>query len=321
MKQLKVIIPTKKAAAMVVRPEPEEPEPCIVNLKGAFELLNDTNPQLLKDFLIDPKPWNDPASVPQRGPHEKASHFSRRLRQSNKNVKHWEVVKGFFPRCVLKPEEYQLRGLPEAQMQGVKDLLAFYTGEGWSGFRALFPFPDMQQTTYDAPAVHKAACVVEGIRRALKLEAALATQTQYAVEVLRAATSLSCLADRTQQSVRLLLEFHNVADIDPRLSTAPPIEEVRGFMGALRELRPEAFNPRYVHGTPLGWMLSAVGFLFANRQPDLMAEGALNTLLEAIKKEWRLRAQIYTDCSAPLFKYGGILTRCVGSFFFTFFWC
>ena len=321
IKRIKLVLPTTHRAVCVIEPpaadgvEPVQRIKLQAQLRDAFDLNDSEKTKLLKLFLTDSKPWNDPVPPPQRKATEKAHHFAMRLRESNKSPKHWDCFKAFFPPCARNPDKY----LPMVDLSSpepiIRALHAFYTGKGWTGFLGLFPSPDMQETAYGftSPAATKATCVFEGIRRALKLEGALASQGQYMAAVVGAAGTLTAVALSTQHSVRLLLEFNGGgATIDARLYSgplSPKIAEVKGFMEELQELRPEAFKPRYVQGTQLGWMLSSLGFLYANSPADVRAEGALEALLAAVKKEWSTRAQIYSDCAAPLFKYGGLLTR------------
>ena len=344
-KRTKVVLPNGQAGVQIMQQTVLErvqaPEEGPRRRVKAQAKLRDGNPfempdftPLLKAFLADPKPWEDPAPPPQRRDEELTVSFAKRLRESNKPPKHWDCFKAFFPPCARKPKEYLTilseLFLPEEQAKAIKDLAAFYNARGWAGFCSLLPSTDMQETTYGLQCsfpADKSTCVFEGVRRALRLEAELASLAQYMMLVVNGAQSLVPIPPNAQHSVRLLLEFscgvggkgeemwaplpQKEAEGLARLAegASPHVLEVRGWLEALRALRPEAFKPRYVMGTQVGWMLSSLALAFANRGGDPRAEGAVGAMLGALKKEWGARETVYRECLKPLFKYGGLLTR------------
>jgi hypothetical protein len=346
-KRTKVVLPNGQPGVQIMQQtvleRVKEPEPprreqvkaqLMLKVEDPFSLQDPA--QALRAFLTDPKPWNDPPAPPKRTSKEQTFSFAGRLHRLSANslIKHWDCFKAFLPPCVRGHDKYlpilaQL-SLPAEQAQGIEDLSAFYSAKGWTGFSGLLPSLDMQMTFYGLQCsfpAEKSTCVFEAFRRALKQEETLRKLAEEMLTVVDGAQSLAPIPSSAQQSIRLLLDFScGISGPGEELWAPLPQEqagglscldegasagvlEVRGWLEELRALRPEAFKPRYVMGTQVGWMLSSLALAFANRGGDLRAEGALGALLGALKTEWGARETVYLECLKPIWKYGGLLTR------------
>lgn len=339
-KKTKVVLPNGMPATrpmkqgtleLVQEPGQMAEETALLTVADPFKLQDST--KLLKAFLRDRKPWEDPAPAPQREKFENAKKYVDSLRRLNTAPKHWDCIKAFFPPCIRNHDKYApiLAGLPlsEEVAQSVKDLAAFYNGKAWTGLLGLLPSPNMLETNYGLQCnfpVDKSTCVFEAIRRALRLEKALAALAVDVLALVNGMKSLASIPGNTQKTIRLLLEFScgikgqgeemwaplEEAGGLSRLEegSSPGVLEARGWLEELRALRPEAFKVRYVMGTQVGWMLPSLALVFAaNRGGDLSGEGALGAQLAALKNEWGARERVYVECLKPIWKYGGILTK------------
>lgn len=311
-----------------------EPPARMLTVKPPFELGDYRT--LLRNFLSNPTPWADPIPAPVRKANEPPGKYIERLRGAvNQTPFGWECISALLPPCVRNYTTYKpLMGeMPTAQSDTLGKLHAFYTGKDWTALLSLMPSPDMQETRYHYPTqppVTRVCSYFEGTRRALALESGVKALAQYIFNVVRDAPSLTQIPPAAQNSGRLLIQFGCGLGGAPWDQATPDqtrvLErlcageggktlEVRSLLENLRGLRAEAFKPRYVAGTQLGWMLSTMGFIFGHEDllNDMKSEGAAQRFLESIKKEWRCRAEVYVKCAEPLFKYGGLLTRSVFS--------
>ena len=286
----------------------------------------------IKSFLTCDAPYNHAIAPPERARDESTSDYIIRLRRTvNAPPKGFECIKKLIPSIIRYPGQYS-DVLSEGGASPIKDtilkLSQWFNSKLWSGFSALCPFPDMQDFRYGYQR-GMSCSLLELSRRALNLEGALRRLSQYILEVTETATSLSVIPVAAQHSARLLSEFGVGLNGDGRGFYNPPTpkqaqvlkrlengassksEELRGFLQFLRSKREEAFTQLYVVDSPLCWLLPTLAFLFDHRGllADVRDPAKLEQLHAAVMEEWKERSHVYEQCTQPLAKYGGYLTR------------
>ena len=315
-------------------PEPEASR-ALLAPRQAFEQGNYA--KLITELLTSERPWEEPPAAPVRQPEEATrAYFKRVTHASFAPPPGWDCLKALIPPCIRVYPNYAPMLIPyrltEQQTKAMQDFHAFFTAKLWDGVQCLLPHDNMQCVNYNYPLGTKACvecCVFEGVRRALRLEGAVAEMALYIKAVADSVPSLGPIPRPTQGLMRLLVEFNcgisgrgeamwaplAVGDAArlQRLDRGAPgaTLEMQGTLTELRAYRAMAYSPLYAVGTQLEWSLVAVASLHkhAGRLGDLRAEGAAEEVLLAVKADWEARADVYVKCSQPLFKYGGLLTK------------
>jgi hypothetical protein len=302
--------------------------------------LPDDGETKLRDFLKTELILEPPLKTPTRKDQEGLSQYTHRVKHAAcKPMKGVECAFSFLPVC-LTNLRWHMEALKEIPMWkehtgAVQELAKFFSFDRkWSGFFCLFPFPDLQDKTYNYSSggnPEPKDCMIELVRRALALEGAISCWGYYIYQVWKSVEAMSPMpVPPVLYNVVGLLRHYNfgiftrsdgmwepVPDMEARGLpvlegvSSGPTETIKCCVEELWALRGQAFNPRYVCGTQLGWLLPRLAFVYKHREvlARIGEERKAMEALEIFQAEWARRAQIYAACMEPLSKYGEGLTR------------
>jgi hypothetical protein len=294
----------------------------------------------LKDFLKTELILEPPLKTHARKDQEGLSQYVQRVKHAAcKPTKGVECVFSFLPVCLTNQRGHTeaMREIPMCKEHAgaVQELARFFGFDRkWSGFFCLFPFPDLQEKTYNyssGGSPEPKDCVIELVRRALALEGAVSRWGYYIYQVWKSVEAMSPMPiPPVLHNVVGLLRHYNfgiftrgegmwepMPDMEARGlpvlegASSGPTETLKCCVEELRALRGQAFNPRYVCGTQIGWLLPRLAFVYKHREllAGIGEERKALEALEIFQADWARRAQIYAACMEPLRKYGEGLTR------------
>ena len=283
----------------------------------------------LEDFLRHQRPYRIQSVAPMQ-PGENVNAY---LRTANPQPMGGGVFHKIVPAVLRCKDAFKgIEGMDEEHCKILAKLNQFFRSYNWEGgLWTLCPMNDMQDYFYSVTKkIGTIGCSrFELVRRALKLEGAVACKIGELYDIVKHIPSMIVIPNVAQGIARLLLEC-NCGRLDDGAGypffLKEPIEDnvtrrlkkgvdktTVDLLDYLKNERKAAFGALYPMESQLGWFMPTAAFLFHHREllANMNKKSSAKALKDAIDEEWEKRRAAYWLGMERLAKYGAYLTRCV----------